>query len=120
MGKTQFLGRSAEQYAEKYLQSQGLIFMERNYQTRYGEIDLIMQDKQYLVFIEVRLRNNPMVSALESVSFFKQQKIIRAAEAYLKKYRASHLQHCRFDVLALQQTAEGFIGHWIKNAFEVI
>jgi putative endonuclease len=119
MGKTQFLGQAAEHYAENFLKSRGLILVEKNYRNRYGEIDLIMKDKQYLVFIEVRLRNNPMVSGSESVSFFKQQKIIRAAEYYLKKHQLSHSQYCRFDVMGLQQQPDGFTCRWIRNAFDL-
>ncbi len=56
-------GAKAEKAAENYLQQQGLRRLAQNYQCRFGEIDLIMQDGDTLVFIEVRCRaeNAPVV-----------------------------------------------------------
>ncbi len=51
-------GAQAEQRAAQYLQRQGLKPVAQNYRSRFGEIDLVMQDGATLVFIEVRLRRN--------------------------------------------------------------
>ena len=108
-------GAIAEQIAARYLQQKGLQLIEQNYQTRYGEIDLIMQDGKTLVFVEVRLRSNPgFGGAAMSITPAKQQKIIRSAEHYLQ-HRGSC--HCRFDVILMQSTEASDI-EWISHAFD--
>jgi putative endonuclease len=120
MGITQQIGLAGEKYACAFLQKQGLTLVAKNHRNRYGEIDLIMKDKQYLVFVEVRLRNHrDRLSGLESVDFSKQQKLTRTAECYLQQKKATYTQPCRFDVLDLQQqSSDRFITHWVKNAFD--
>ncbi len=109
-------GLKAEDLARDYLLRRGLIWRASNYRTRIGEIDLIMQDGGYLVFIEVRARSSAAYgNALESITVTKQQKIMRTAALYLQRYSESEQYACRFDVVGLQ-------GHppkisWIKNAF---
>src|SRR5204862_504789 len=77
-------GTLAEQRAERYLQSQGLGLIERNYRSRFGEIDLIMRDGTSLVFVEVRMRRNKdFGGAAASIDVRKQQRIIRTAHQYL-------------------------------------
>ena len=109
-------GAQAEHWAEHYLLSQGLKLIARNYRGRFGEIDLIMQDKETLVFVEVRQRSNSHFGgAAGSIDHHKQQKLIRTAQQYL-----SHLDHtppCRFDAL-LMKDAEGRDVEWVKNAFD--
>ena len=51
------IGNQGEDLALKYLQDQGFQLLYRNYRTRHGEIDLIMQDKDTLVFVEIKLRS---------------------------------------------------------------
>jgi putative endonuclease len=99
-------GRESEQLAEQYLLQQGLKLLTRNYLCKVGEIDLIMRDQEHLVFVEVRYRNNRRYgSASESVTFYKQQRLIRAAQFYLQN-RGWHTQPppCRFDVVAIDGT----------------
>lgn len=97
------LGKKAEQWGCDFLLSKGLILLAKNYKTpgRYGkEIDLIMQEKdQTLVFIEVRLRSYLQYGgAGASVDFFKQRRILSAAQYFLMQYAPSSL--CRIDVIA--------------------
>lgn len=96
-------GQESERLAEQFLLQQGLTLVTRNYRCKAGEIDLIMQDREHLVFVEVRFRNNRRYgSASESVTHFKQQKLIRAAEFYLQsRYTRRQLPPCRFDVVAI-------------------
>ena len=71
-------GFVAEKQACDYLMSQGLKWVESNYRCQLGEIDLIMRDKEYLVFVEVRARaSRDFGGALESVGYRKQQKILK-------------------------------------------
>lgn len=65
-------GAEFEYQARLFLESQGLTFIAANQQFRCGELDLIMQDQQTLVFIEVRQRSNPNFGdAIESVNLAK-------------------------------------------------
>ena len=67
-------GKSSENYAKKFLLKQGLLLIEQNFFSAWGEIDLIMQDDQDLVFIEVRERSqSDFGDALESVDNQKQK-----------------------------------------------
>lgn len=113
-------GDDAERLAERYLTGQGLKLVARNYRCRYGEIDLIMQHAETLVFVEVKLRKTLSGSvnfggALASITASKQAKIITTAQHYLAGLK--HLPACRFDVAVLNglnlQDVE-----WVANAFE--
>ncbi len=114
-------GKQAEALACHYLQKQQLTLIDQNYHCRRGEIDLIMQDHQTLVFIEVRYRKNARFgSALESVDLRKQVKIITTAEHYL--LQTDHQYHdYRFDVIAIMPVQENTQQEitWIKNAFQL-
>ena len=101
-------GAEAEDLACAWLQARGLRLRERNYRSRRGEIDLIMQDGDQLVFVEVRYRNSSRYgSAAESVTAAKQTRLISAASQYLQGQR--HTQACRFDVLAISADREAMI-----------
>lgn len=70
-------GDKVELFAENHLKKRGLKLIERNYSSRYGEIDLVMLDGLTLVFVEVRFRaNTSFGSGAETVDLRKQQKII--------------------------------------------
>ncbi len=103
-----------ERYAQKHLKKQGLKLIARNYLCRYGEIDLIMSDKESLVFIEVRYRKKADYgNALESVTKSKQQKITKTAQHFLLTYPQWENHPLRFDVFAIT----GKEIDWVKAAF---
>jgi putative endonuclease len=109
-------GAQAEQWAAQYLQQHGLKLVAQNYRSRFGEIDLIMQDGTSLVFIEVRLRRNANFGgAAASIDAHKQQRIIRTAHQYLAGL--SHTPPCRFDAVLLDNV-KGENAQWLKNAFD--
>ncbi len=110
------LGNQAEKVALSYLEQQGLTLIKKNYQTRLGEIDLIMQDGKSIVFLEVRLRkNNIFGGASESITKAKQRKIAKFAEQFLQHHGN---QSCRFDAIVMEKAEIQHI-QWIKHAFEV-
>ena len=113
MNKT---GEQAERWAANYLRHQHLTLVTQNYRSRFGEIDLIMQDDATLVFIEVRLRRNAdFGGAAASIDSHKQQRLIRTAQQYLASL--ARTPPCRFDVV-LMDDAEGRNAQWLKNAFD--
>ena len=109
-------GRQAETLAWKYLQSRGLRLLQRNYRSRRGEIDLVLQDQDSLVFVEVRYRSESRFgSAAESVDRRKQSKLVACAQQYMQSYPKLARQPCRFDVVSVDGSGNSI--EWIRNAF---
>ena len=109
-------GARAEDAAEEFLTSKGLVLIGRNYHCRFGEIDLIMRDLDFHVFVEVRYRSSLRYGrALSSIESHKQSRLARTARHYLAYQLRDANAHCRFDVVAVS-TAH-FDIQWIKNAF---
>ena len=109
----QLKGTSQEQRACEYLESQGLDLIAQNFSCRMGEIDLIMQDKTSLIFVEVRYRaNKKFGGAAASVTRSKQRKIINTALLYQQRYAPK--SNMRFDVVAIESDNEI---QWIPSAF---
>jgi putative endonuclease len=115
------IGAEAEQFAHDHLLANGLIPVNRNFNTRRGEIDIIMQDKEQLVFVVVRFRqSNRFGSAEESITQQKRKKIKAAAAIYMQSYKMSNNTQARFDVVALtgdSRSSSQFSVNWIKNIF---
>lgn len=108
-------GSHYEQQARVYLEQQGLKFIAANQQFKCGELDLIMQDQDTLVFVEVRQRKTARFgSAVESINYAKQQKWVKAANLWLLKARNQSLDtaKCRFDVVAFEGNHSPL---WIPN-----
>jgi|SRR4051812_37197043 putative endonuclease len=109
----QLIGQSGEDDALAYLQQQGLTLVERNFLCKGGEIDLVMQDRDVLVFIEVRKRADKQHGgAAASITPAKQRRLIVAAQRYLQRYKMP--PPCRFDVIAID--ADEFV--WLRNAID--
>ena len=88
--------------------------MAKNFRCRSGEIDLIVKDGKYLVFVEVKYRSDEAQGgALAAVDWRKQRKISQTAQFFLKRYHLGE-PPCRFDVVAI----DGENIQWIKNAFD--
>jgi len=116
-------GQLAEQLALAYLQQQGLTRLEENFSCKYGEIDLIMRDNEFIVFIEVRYRKKTQFGhPLETISSAKQKKIIKTIEYFLLRNPKFNQLACRIDALAIhsethaQNQADKEQIDWVKNA----
>ncbi len=108
-------GAQAEQLAAQLLQGRGLKLLQQNYRCRYGEIDLILQDADTLVFAEVRLRQHSAFGgAAASIDAAKQRRLIRAAQHYLATL--AHIPPCRFDAVLLDSLENPRL-EWVRNAF---
>ncbi|KTD07699.1 YraN family protein [Legionella jamestowniensis] len=113
---TRKIGLAIEQQAQVYLETRGLKWISSNYQCRLGEIDLIMRDGGYLVFVEVRARSSAAFGgAAASITYGKRQKIIKTASHYLLSNKLTDKQPVRFDVLSFEGKTPQV--NWIKNAF---
>ena len=112
-------GIAAEDFALRYLEARGLQLVTRNFRCRGGELDLIMRDGEHLVFVEVRSRRSSQFGTpAESVTCSKQQKLLRTAAIYLQRQQLD--LPCRFDVVAILQTAPEPQIEWIRDAFQLM
>jgi putative endonuclease len=113
-------GAAAERAAEQWLRARGLSSVARNFRCKPGEIDLVMRDGAQLVFIEVRLRNrDDYGGAAASVTRAKQQRLIRAAQQFLRANPQWRDAPCRFDVIAARGAiTDGELSwQWLRDAF---
>lgn len=113
-------GRVAELKTAIYFRKKGYDIVEHNFRSRFGEIDLIVADEKYLVFVEVKLRSEKSIAKpREFVDSFKQRKIISTANMYLASNK-TNLQP-RFDVVEiyLKDNKIKSIKH-LENAFSLV
>jgi putative endonuclease len=113
-------GQEGESAAEQYLRHKGYRIVARNLRSPLGELDLVAEDGQVLVFVEVKARRTGAFGgAIYAVHQRKQEKLIQLAALYLARHHIKD-RLCRFDVVLLQGVGTGpaQIEH-IQNAFEV-
>lgn len=114
---TRKIGNEKEEAALAYLSDHGYEILDRNFYTRYGEIDIIGKDGPYLVFIEVKYRSSLKRGAPEaSVTLAKQKKIVKAAMYYLYRKGFPEDAPVRFDVLSIFKEEYKII----PNAFDAV
>ena len=113
------VGSRWEKLAFEHLSSSGLNLISKNFRCRMGEIDLVMQDGDCLVFVEVRYRKaNRFAAAACSVDNHKQRKLARAAAAFLGRYPQYCDHPVRFDVVAFDAAADDRCTlQWLQDAF---
>lgn len=112
-------GRLAEMKAANYLREKGYCLIEHSYKSRFGEIDLIFEYKNFIVFVEVKARGEGSIAQpREFVDEIKQKKIISTANLYMMQYKVK-LQP-RFDVIEifLKNNRIKSIKH-LENAFSL-
>lgn len=111
-------GKQAESMACDYLLNRGMTLLERNFRTRRGEIDLIMYDRQVVVFVEVKYRHsNRFGSAEEAINGAKLMRLRAAASAFLQQRQPSS-KGFRLDALTivpLLDSRHSYRYNWIKN-----
>ncbi len=111
-------GQWAENFACDYLCTQGLHVRQRNYRCYYGEIDLIMQYQDILVFVEVRYRGYQQYGgSRESVDRRKRQRLLATANHYLQTHPEARAYRCRFDVVLMSGQKNSPQLQWIADAF---
>lgn len=112
-----FIGSEAERHARTFLEQQGLNFVTQNYRCRTGEIDLIMQDGEELVFVEVKFRSKSQHGAAKE--FFhpsKRRKFESAVMHYMQEQvlNPSVIPH-RIDLVAIEGHAGRHNIEWLKS-----
>lgn len=102
-------GRQGEEIAVKFLQKNNYKILERNYNCRFGEIDIVAKQGEYYVFVEVKSRNTLAFGApREAVTTYKQQRIIGGAKHWLFKRKLTGVP-VRFDVVEVVNGAPSVI-----------
>lgn len=115
------LGRWGEDIAAEYLRKKRYTIVAANYRCRFGEIDLIAENRQFLVFVEVKLRKSAaFAEAMEFVDRRKQERLKETAAIYLSQNETQ--KQPRFDVIEIYapegtQTRKPTVHHW-EDAFE--
>lgn len=113
------IGDIGEEYTCDYLKSFGYKILSRNYNCRYGELDIVAINGKYIAFVEVKTRHlNPMIRPCLAVNKSKQIKIMRSAYLYLKEHKIN-LQP-RFDISEVYLKTNSnklYSINYIKNAF---
>ena len=121
MGRNNLSGAWGEALAAEYLKKRKYRILAAGYRSRFGEIDLIVSDKRYLVFVEVKTRkSDKFAEAKEFVDFRKQNRLRTTAEIYLSE-NPTQLQP-RFDVIEIYapegcETKKPLINH-MEDAFQ--
>ena len=112
-------GAAFEQRALVQLQRAGLRLLARNFTTRHGELDLVMQEAETLVFVEVRYRRHGgFGGGAASVGHAKQARLWQAAQLFLQAHPGLARSPCRFDVLAFDGEPDAPHCEWQRAAFE--
>jgi len=111
-------GAAAENIAAAWLQRRGLRLLTRNFRCKAGEIDLVLEDGDQLVFAEVRYRSGKAFGgAAASIDAKKRQRIITTARYYLmENLRGKPERACRFDVIVLDRLDPAAV-EWLRDAF---
>lgn len=108
-------GNIGEDIGAKYLEQIGYKIIERNFNCRQGEIDIIAKDKDELVFIEVKTRSSLFFGKpKEAVNFYKQKHILKSTRYYLYIHK---LNNCfmRFDIIEIYFKNNKYRLNHIKN-----
>ena len=112
-------GAEWELAARRHLEAAGLRLIAPNQRYRLGELDLVMRDGEVVVFVEVRYRRNAgFGGSAPSVDAKKQRKLVLAAQCFLAEHADLARHPCRFDVIAVDGSADAPHFEWIRNAFD--
>lgn len=109
-------GNFGENLVEEFLLNKGYKILSRNYKKRFGEIDLIAQYKNYIIFVEVKLRKTEYFYLSEVITPSKQRKIILTAKYFIKENKFVDKIY-RFDVALVLKEGDNFKINYIENAF---
>lgn len=112
------IGNAGEDFAASYFQKLGFDITARNVHSRYGEIDLIAENSDTVIFVEVKTRSaDSLVRAADAVNTSKQKKLVLTALKYISENKSEKIM--RFDVFEVYHTnGRIYKFNHIKNAFE--
>jgi len=110
-------GQQGEELAVDFLKKKGYRVLERNFRYERGEIDIVAEDREALVFVEVKSRRTRTFGEAEdAVTILKRRRLRRIAEGYLFTHNIES-KACRFDVIGIQFDGERADIRHYENAF---
>ena len=109
-------GNISEEFVCNYLKKNDFIILTQNYSQRFGEIDIIANKQNIIIFVEVKARKNDYFNLSEVITKSKQKKIILTAKYYLVSNKIQD-KVCRFDVALLHSKDDSFKLQYFENAF---
>lgn len=116
MNPTQQLGHDGEAIVVQYLVKEGFSILATNYNTRFGELDIVAQKGDVVAFIEVKTRKRAYFPISMTVNFSKQRKLLRAAQHFVMDHRI-YDKVLRFDVATVEYQETSYHLEYIPNAF---
>ena len=114
-------GLAGEVLAARFLRDKGYTILSSNYHSRFGEIDIIAENDEYILFVEVKTRKqNALISGMAAVDSHKQSRLTLAAQDYITKTYCE--KQPRFDVaeVTVFEKPDGSLGYslkYLENAF---
>lgn len=115
MYKRHIIGKKGEDIATQYLLEKGYIIIDRNFNCRQGEIDIIAKDKNEIVFIEVKTRTNKSYGKpVDAVTYFKQNHILNSIKYYVYLNKLEN-EFIRIDIIEVYQKERKIKVNHIKN-----
>lgn len=125
MNNTRQTGRQGENAACDWLTKQGYTIVQKNYTSPHGEIDIIAEDNQYIIFVEVKYRKNSIHLAkygrpIKAITKKKKEHVIFTAKHYLRNHPSQKKPRIDAIEIVSEMTTDGFVTLQIKhfkNAF---
>lgn len=116
------VGKAGEDFVANYLRSQGYIIIKRNWRdSRYGELDIVAENRECIAFVEVKTRQkNSLVSGIEAVDVYKQQRTKNAANTFMRRLRTKLPPRIDVAEVTIVEETNGvfqFGLNYIENAF---
>ena len=113
------LGRRGEEAAAEFVAARGMVILERNWRHRQWELDLVCEDRETLVFVEVKTRGaGSLGSPEDGLHAAKRSRLVRAASEYLSRKRA-WARPCRFDLVTVTERQGALRVEHHENAFDL-
>jgi len=116
MQETKILGNTGESIVAEFLKKKGFKLLAQNYCARCGEVDLIAQKDEYVVFVEVKTRKTNYFPTSTVVTYSKQRKIVNTAQWFVLKHQIRD-KVLRFDIATVIYADSGYEIEYIENAF---
>lgn len=118
MYKKHIVGKIGEDIASKYLMDNNYEIIERNFNCKQGEIDIIARDENEIVFIEVKTRTSKAYgNPIDAVTYYKQKHILKSVEYYLFLRKLENV-FVRIDIVEVYKKDGKYHVNHIKNAIE--
>ena len=116
MADSHNLGREGEELATEHLLKKGYKILHRNWKSGKREIDIVAENKDFIVFVEVKTRSDDyLMHPRHAVTSEKQKSIIYAAESYLQRYNIN--KESRFDIVSIISNGKSVEVEHIEDAF---